>query len=256
MGSIVRKRTLFNIITMVMLIIVVQSLPILFLRNVGMEVLEGDYVRAYYDKGDIDGGKKVFSKLEKTAEELYRKLDFNRTELTNVYIYMRQSSLHIRKAGYLTLLVPLDWYIGDNKKDIVLIVSPNSENRMHNENSILEAAIHEFVHTVNYQINPQLPYFLDNGVATYLSGQKPYNDFAQYLEIPDIDYLEIENQKKFGETDGYFLSYTFIEFLDLKYGWEAVIDLINGELTYDEIFSKGKEQIYYEWKEYVENNYK
>lgn len=39
-------------------------------------------------------------------------------------------------------------------------------------------------------------------------------------------------------------------------GWESIIDLIGGELTYDEIFSKEKEQIYDDWKEYVENNYK
>lgn len=251
-----RKRIVFKIVIIVIFIMVIQSLPILFLKNVGMKMIEGDHVRVYYDKGDIDGGTKVFNKLEKTVEELYSKFNFGGTELTDVYVYKKQWALHIRKAGFITLLISLDWYIGDNKKDIVLIVSPNSKNSVHNESSIISAAIHELVHTINYQINPQLSYFLDNGVATYLSYQKPYNDFAIYMEIPDIDYLEIKNQKKFGETGGYFLSYTFIEFLDINYGWESIIDLIGGELTYDEIFSKEKEQIHDEWKEYLENNYK
>ena len=247
----VRKRMILKITMVLVSLIIIQSLPILFLKNIGMESITGNYVKIEYDKGDLEGGTKVFNKLEQVAKELHNKLDFDRDEPTKVYVYKKQASLHIRKAGLITLLLPLDWYIGDNKGDIVLIVSPHSNNRIHDENSILEAAVHEFVHTINFQINPHLSYFLDNGVATYLAHQRPFNDFARNMKLPEMDYLSIKDQKRFGETGGYFFSYTFIEFLDLRYGWKAVLDLIRGELSYQEIFSKPEGDIYQEWKEYV-----
>lgn len=247
-----RGMTLIFIFT---IIVCLQSLPIFILKNIGMKNINGKYISLYYDSGDENGGKMVFEKLENNVEKIRNKLNYISDKKTEVYVYKKQSSLHIRKFGIITLLISPDWYIGDNKRTKALIVSPNADVKGNNTESIINVATHELVHTINYRINSKLSYFIDNGVATYLAEQKPYKNFTQDSPIPSIEFFDIKNEIKFGNEGGYQYSYVFIEFLDKEYGWDSVTELIRGNKSYVEIFGKDKQDIYNEWVTYVKTYY-
>lgn len=248
-------KKIFRIITVsLLLLIIIQTLPVFFLKNPRMDKIEGNYVTVYYDSHDLNGAKQIFEELEDTVQSLREKLAHKYNKKTDVYVYSRQRDLHIRKLGLISLFFDVGWYIGDNRGDIALIVSPYSYNEYHNEESILSAAAHELVHTINYLKNRNLSYFLDNGIASYLAGQKAPEKLLQYSRIPEIEFLDIRNQLKFGNSGGYEFSYTYVEFLTVTYGWESVVNLIDNE-DYENTFGKSRMKIYGEWVLYLKENY-
>ena len=250
-----KKTRFYSDLSIILLLLLIQSLPVVMLKPSDTEVLKGNNVIVYYNSSDKAGATKVFEVLETGAEGIRKKLDFENSDPIEVYVYKNQESLWIRKYGLVTLLGAPEWYIGDNKGDKVLIVSPDADTRVHNSDSILSTALHELVHAINYQINPELSYWLDNGLATYLAGQVPYFSLDYFYDIPTLKDLKSENQIRFGEIGGYQYSYTYIEFLDNNYGWDKVLELLRGKKTYEEIFSKSEQDIYEEWVEYLRENY-
>lgn len=241
------------IFTGLMIIGFLQYIPALILKTPDMQVKEGKYIIINYQIGDEKGAQEIFDLLEGSAKELREKLDFSSTSRTKVYVYKNQSSLHIRKAGLITLLLDIDWYIGDNKKDIALIVSPYAKVSAHNHDSILGAAQHELIHTINYQINPKLSYWIDNGVAGYLSNQVPAEDFMEWNDIPSFKDVQTENEIKFGNMGGYQYSYSYIKYINGIYGWDAVKRIVKGE-SFQGVFGKSDMDIYNEWVEYLKKS--
>ena len=249
------RRKLIWILSLIALLAAVQSVPIFVLKNAGMEKMETENAYIYYDKGHIASAEMIRDKLEDTINSIRVKLGYEDAEKATVYVYEKQSSLHIRKLGYITLLLAPDWYIGDNKGRIALIVSPLAEVNGHSQESILSALPHEIVHTYNYQTNPKLSYFIDNGVATYLSNQNPPRDFRVGRGEYPIENLADENEIRFGNTGGYEYSYTYIELLDKAYGWSSIKRLISGKESYEQIFDKSNVQIYDEWMQFLDMEY-
>lgn len=233
--------------------LILQYIPVWNLKTSDMKVMQGQYVDVYYQSGDDKGAKEVYNLLESTAKEIRDKLQYTNKNKTKMYIYKEQKSLHIRKAGFITLLFAPSWYIGDNKKDVALMVSPYAKLSSHNHDSILSAAPHELIHTINYQVNPKLSYWLDNGVAGYLSKQTPPKDLLQMAKIPSFKDTKIENEIKFGNINGYGYSYLYVEYLDKTYGWDKVVRLVKGE-SYSTVFSKSEEDIYNDWVKYLRGN--
>ena len=57
---------------------------------------------------------------------------------------------------------------------------------------------------------------------------------------------------KFSNCGGYTFAHTYIEYLDVTYGWDAVLQLLKTE-DYRQCFGKLQEEIYEEWVEYIKN---
>ncbi|KOA18869.1 hypothetical protein CLHOM_26090 [Clostridium homopropionicum DSM 5847] len=247
-----RKYEIFIIsMCLILSVAVVQTLPVFILKPFGAKELKGENVIVYYRAGDEKGAEKIFESLEKVSGEIREKLQFKSSNPTEVYMYSSQKFLWIRKYGLITILGAPKWYIGDNREDKILIISPFENIEGHDYESIIGAATHELVHTINYQINPKLSYWNDNGVATFLSNQSPRRDFAKYGSLPTLEDMKSENEKRFGNIGGYEYSYSYIDFLNNKYGWDKVLDLIRGSKTYEEIFSKSEKDVYDEWIKYI-----
>lgn len=138
-------------------------------------------------------------------------MKFNRTEKTEVYIYPDQKTFQTKKYGNICSIVGPEWYIWDNVKDKVIIVSSLNPGPAHGYDSIVQAVVHEYVHTVVYQINKKTPKFLNDGLAGYLSGNSKPN--YPLGDVPDIKDTKISNPIKFGNKGLYPFSYTYIEFL-------------------------------------------
>ncbi len=113
---------------------------------------------------------------------------------------------------------------------------------------MIASIIHEFVHLIYYEyIKGEKIVWIEEGIATYLSGQKSFleQNPAKYelfldkifeKEIPIIDYLK-KRGSNYGEFcdmktqkyNGYDISYALIRFTIEKYGKDFLIDIINNK---------------------------
>lgn len=180
-------------------------------------------------------------------------MDYQSDIPTEVYIYKTQKQLAIREAGFITLAIAPSWHIGDSHNGNIMMVSPYTPVKGHTHDSILTATLHELVHAIVYRINPDLSYFWDNGLATYLAQQKPEQIELNSHPVPTISDMHTENGLKFGEMGGYAFSYKYIEYLDKTCGWEKVLAYASGKGNYEEIFNKSEETIYQEWGEFLKS---
>ena len=235
------------IIICIFAIVLLQTLPVFFPKPLGSKSITDDNINLYYQTGDEKGANEVFDLLNEKSEEIYTKMNFKSKTPTKVYLYKTQWQLAIREAGFITLIIAPPWHIGDSHNGNIMMVSPYASVKVHSHDSILTATLHELVHSIVYKINPNLSYFWDNGLATYLAEQKPEENDLQSMPVPSLKDMHTDNGLEFGEMGGYAFSYNYIEYLDLTYGWEKVVDYAYGKGSYEEIFNKTEEDIYEDW---------
>lgn len=240
----------------ILALIVVQTLPVFMMAPIGSKTLKDDAIRLTYQPGDEEGAQEVFNLLKEKSAAIYDKMDYKRTDPINVYLYKSQKSLAIREAGLITLAFAPKWHIGDSHNGNIMMVSPNTPVETHTHDSILTATLHELVHSINYRINPDLSYFWDNGLATYLAEQVPNTSYYDPNVIPSLDDMHTDNGLKFGNMGGYAYSYFYIQYLDQTYGWEKVVAYAKGESDYKGIFGKTEEDLYADWIQYLDNTSK
>lgn len=233
-------------------IILLNFIPTLYLKSKGMKEIQKEHFVIYYEKQDENAALDISSRLQKGYDMISKSIDISPDYKTQVYIYPNLSELHMKKYGLLGRIVGPEWYIGDNIKNKVIIVSPNSPGREHNYDDTADAALHEYVHTLMWSINPKLSKFLNEGMAGYVSGNaKP--DF-KFNTIPSYEDTKITNPITFGNKGMYPISYTYIEFLDKKYGMQEVMQLIKSQ-DYDKTFGKSESEIYKDWIQFYKSNY-
>lgn len=248
-----KQKVTIIVITLIMVLAIVQTLPRFFMKPLGAMVLNNDLVNLYYVEGDEDGANEVFNLLVEKAEGIYDRMNYERKEPIEVYLYKTQNQLAIREAGFITLAFAPSWHIGDSHYGKVMMVSPNTKVEGHTHDSIMLATLHELVHSINYRINKDISYFWDNGLATYLSEQTPAKSDYSSLPIPSIKDMKTENGLTFSNYGGYAFSYLYIEFLENAYGWDKVVSYASGEGDYQEIFNKTEKELYDEWCNYINN---
>ena len=239
------------IIICILAIALVQTLPVFFPKPLGSKSIIADNISLYYQSGDEKGAKEVFELLNEKSDEIYTKMNFVSNTHTNVYLYKTQWQLAIREAGFITLIIAPPWHIGDSHNGNIMMVSPYTPVKVHSHDSILTATLHELVHSIVYQVNPNLSYFWDNGLATYLSEQKPEQAMIEAMPVPTLQDMHTDNGLEFGEMGGYAFSYNYIEYLDQTYGWEKVVNYASGKGSYEEIFNRSEEDIYTDWCQHL-----
>jgi hypothetical protein len=246
-----KRRKVFVTIGLLIAVIVVQTLPAVFLKPFGSETMKNDMIDLTYQPGDEAGAREVFDLLNEKSAEIYDKLDYERKDPIEVYIYKTQNGLAIREAGLITIAIAPDWHIGDSHNGNIMMVSPNTKVASHTHDSILNATLHELVHSITFRINPDMPYFIDNGLATYLSGQTPAASDYDKNKIPSQEDMQTENGLTFANMGGYAYSYFYIQYLDETYGWDKVVQFAKGEGDYNDIFGKSEAQIHADWTYYL-----
>ena len=115
------------------------------------------------------------------------------------------------------------------------------------------ACVHEMVHAYNSILNKKMSYWIDNGLAGYLSEQKPTYPLYAYKQVPtfrQINESGLLTPINFEKFSGYEYSYTYIEYLDKQYGWDKVLELIKTE-NYQKVFEKSEKEIYNEWVNFM-----
>ena len=208
-----KRKTGWIIVIVIVALLVLQTLPVFFPRPLGSVEMADDRIRLYYQPGDEKGAKEVFDLLNQKSEEIYQQMGMQEVTPTNVYLYKTQWQLAIREAGFATL--------------------------------------HELVHSIVFRINPELNYFWDNGLATYLSGQTPEAGELDAMPAPTITQMHTDNGLEFANMGGYAFSYSYIDYLDQTYGWDKVAAYAAGKGDYEAIFGATESEIYDAWCDYL-----
>lgn len=242
-----KAKTVLVVFLCVLTFLVVQTIPVYFPKPLGSVKIAGKNLNVYYQPSEEKGAREVFEILSSKADTIRTKMNFESDIPTNVYLYGSQNQLAIREAGLITLVIAPSWYIGDSHNGNIMMVSPYTSVKGHTHDSILNATLHELVHSINYQINPELSYFWDNGLATYLSDQTPSYEDLNSHSLPSLKDMQTENGLKFGEMGGYAFSYNYIDYLDKTYGWHKIVEYASGKKNYQEVFGKSEEDLYKDW---------
>ena len=239
-----------------LLLALINFLPAFSLKTPDMRQLSGTHVTVFYEKEE-DAAKAVFELAEARGGELATLLGVPQTKPVELYIYDHQSVMQTKKYGLIAPLLHLDWYIGDNVGAKVLLTSPANPGSVHDAASVRNAVLHELVHAYNSLLNPKMTYWVDNGLAGYLSGQQPDYPVASYSPVPTLAQTQtrgILTPITFERFGGYAYSYTYIEYLSATYGWDAVKAFAkNGD--YRAAFGVDEAAIYDAWTAFVKGAY-
>ncbi|QOY35518.1 hypothetical protein AWH56_023010 [Anaerobacillus isosaccharinicus] len=245
----------YYVILIVVLLVVIQIYPMLNVHTNEMVREETGNFILYFEEVDRAVASEIGELLNTKRGGINHKLSFEGTEMTEVYIYPDQNTLHGKKYGMIGRLIGPKWYIGDNIGKKVLLVSPNNPGPEHSSESVVTAVVHEYVHTVVYQINRKTPKWIDEGLAVYLAGQKPMADSISKNPVPSFKKVKTNNPITFGNIGGYEYSYTYMRFIDSQFGLEAVGQFLRNELDYEAAFGYTEEELYDMWLVYLEKVY-
>lgn len=230
-------------------LLLASFIPTLSLKTIGMHELHGSYTTVYYENHK-DSAQAVLDRVDKQGPSITQKLGFNKPPHLTVYIYDSQKTFLVKKYGYVTLLLTLDWYVGDNKGTNVMLTSPANPGSAHTAEEIInQVSLHESVHAYNSVLNKNMPLWLNEGLATYMAGQAPRG--VDISKMPTIERMHTANPLTFSSMGGYTFAYLYIEYLDKTYGWDKVITLAK-TLHYNETFGRGEAAIYHEWRNYLQ----
>lgn len=253
----IKKKKLLKIILFSIcgLIVVVFStfIPTLSLKTGGMKTFDGKYVKVYYEKEEA-AAKDVFELADVESSRIANALGFDSPQDINIYIYDQQSTFQTKKYGLIALLLNLDWYVGDNRGTNVMLTSPANPGKMHDYEDNKQTSIHEMVHAYNSIVNKNMPLWINEGLAGYLSKQNPHEYDYKAWYIPTIKEMQTSNPVTFSNIGGYPLSYIYIEYLNGAYGWDSLLTLAKTNI-FEDTFGKDESEIYDEWIKFTYENY-
>jgi len=246
------RRIFFGFIILGVLI-VINFFPTFSLLTNGMNKYKGEYITVFYEKEE-KAAYDVFLLTNSESERISSRLGFESPQDISIYIYDNQKTFQRKKYGFIVAFLGLDWYIGDNKKTNVLLTSPANPGKVHDYDNNKYASIHEIVHAYNYLINRNMPLWVNEGVALYLSNGNPPHDLYSSQKTPMIKEISTNNPIKFANIGGYVFAHTYIEYLDKIFGWNKVLAFLRDN-EYEKAFGQSEEEVYNNWIDYLKNYY-
>lgn len=244
-------KMLIGLIVAFCIIALINFIPTIRLANTKMSVFVGNWVNVYYET-EKEAARDTFELADEKAGELADLLGLTEKQNIRIYIYDNQRTMQTKKYGFIVSFLRLDWYIGDNIGIDVILTSPANPGNEHTYDSIKNAVLHEIVHAYNHVLNEDMTYWVDNGLAGYLSGQNP-GDINRYGTIPSLEQTRVKGliaPIKFANFSGYQYSYNYIEYLNNTYSWDSIKAFAKTG-DYVAAYGVGEEEIYDGWIEFL-----
>lgn len=150
----------------------------------------------------------------------------------------------------------------DARDKIIKVYTPNDLSRIDVRNEYTDQIVHEYVHAIIQQINQEIGdvKWLDEGTAYYASNQLETEIKSRKYVIalvPDLSEF-LESDTYFDKAGGhaYYFSGLIVQFIYEKYGEDKFNQIIREPKEMENILNKSIEDLYIEWKEYVNTLYK
>lgn len=140
----------------------------------------------------------------------------------------------------------------------IQIVSPNNCGSYHTYDSVIASLPFEFIQILMYEINPNIPRWVNEGLASYVTGGN--TDIRSIIEQSIINnkiptFRELNNYQFFYENNGYAYANTFIEFICQEYGLDIINEWLRSPYDYEKIFGINEDDLYEDWTEFLYKNY-
>ncbi|MBU1050881.1 hypothetical protein KKG90_12770, partial [Candidatus Bipolaricaulota bacterium] len=220
-------------------------------KTPGMHEYVVQGITIYAMPQDQNGAESIAARIAASRVRVVQALESNASDDIGVIVYPSQAALKRKTLGFAGMLLLPDWFIGRNTRQNVLITSPAAPGPQHSSESVIQAAVHEYVHVLTDRQNKKLGYWIKEGIALYLAQQTP--SLEAIRGASDLTYTEYAapNAIQFANVGGYTLAYTLIEYLDATYGWSQVIALIVPEATTTSVLGKSDHALFDEWMAHV-----
>ncbi|MFC1898671.1 serine hydrolase, partial [Candidatus Cloacimonadota bacterium] len=191
-----------------------------------------EFTSAHFELYSEKKDRKVLENLSEILERNYKVVtDHMSTEFEDkirVYIYPDLKSFH--KA--INYSEAPDWVVGAAGRNELKMVSPLNPGSVHSYESLMQAIVHEFAHTVVLNIREHgavgLPNWLNEGYAYYEADQLTQSDRKSIQAslmnntIPTWNEIKEANTANFGDMGGYGISASIVEFLVHSYGFNKL----------------------------------
>jgi len=155
------------------------------------------------------------------------------------------------------------WIRGGIQENRILIGSPMNPPIKATYWAMIRTGLHELIHLVLAKVKPNLPRWLDEGVACFLAKdlrlgwiEETFREASKRNDLASFDDLDTkEDFALFFERHGYQHAYSIVDFLMTVYGSDKLLALVRDPHNYQGIFNKSQDLIEEEWKTYVRQSY-
>ncbi len=205
----------------------------------------GQNLESYIDK--------LSESLESEYQTILQHLEYELPEKITVIIHEDLKSFH-HAMGVTNAPV---WFRAGYLGGILHIVSPEHFSDISAEN----VAVHVLAQMVIHRINFDVPMWLYQGVSAYEGKWLDKNWIKISLssrilknEIPTFADLAT-GFTRFGENDGYLLSYTIADFLISKWGHQKLSEFIREPYAAEKVYGISENELWMQWIDFLHENY-
>ncbi len=242
----------FTIVGLLLALAAANFIPMVSLRTPGMEEHESSGITTYAAPGDWEAAEAIAERVSTSQERVLQAMGDINADGISIIVYPSRNALKRKTLGVVGMLVLPNWFIGRNTRDAVLIASPEDSGPQHSYESIVQAAVHEYVHVLTYRLNRGLDYWLLEGLAVYLAEQVPSDDdVRESARRLSFDEFEETNAIRFANVGGYALAYNLVAYLEETYGWDQVMALAAHGATYESVLGEGKRGVFDAWRAHI-----
>jgi hypothetical protein len=191
--------------------------------------------------------------LENDYERITTHLNHQPLVKINVEIYPNLQSFHAA-VGHQH---GLEWFVGNASSGMLRMVTPLNPGSKHSFDSIMQTATHEFTHLIVDEITGlEIPDWLDEGIATYESGQQQTQFVVARTEydLPRIGDLNFESG--IDTSTIYAFSYTIVEFIVKEFGYDHLVALTATAGNLEETLGMSEIEFEKVWHQFVVAEYK
>jgi BlaI family transcriptional regulator, penicillinase repressor len=189
-------------------------------------------------------------RLARTYETIFPRIEsdygYRQREKQMVYLYPSKSRLH----SALGLSMGPEWLRAGWDWDIVHLAPEEQSTDIATE----PMAVHVWLQRVIHEINPGVPYWLMQGIATYesrwLSATRLQTTLAKLAgRIEETSVERLSNQfDLFREQGGYELAYTVVDWIVRKFGKPALLRYLLFPADYISNFGMESTEFWTQWK--------
>ncbi len=216
---------------------------------------KGDFKFVAYGKISKPSIIDIHDKLKNKKDQLLEYFNLNSMSNVTVKIWSNEQSYLSEQEKAIGAKYP-----GSTGYVVRQYYPKNNEIRLlNNSQNLAQTALHEFVHLVTLEVNPQFgnnPRWLWEAIAIYKSEEAWKYADKPHLIQGRFDTLTQNINAGFNESGAiYELGYTIGEYIDKTWGREAFSELINSNGNITALAGQSLDEIILDWKRFVEVTY-
>ena len=121
----------------------------------------------------------------------------------------------------------------------------------------VQVAVHEFIHLALDEVNPELPLWLDEGMAVYLGPHAPYTMVCQYAFPFEMtpSFRQLEHDYRGIPVPDLF-AYTAVDFIVDEYGMEKLNTLLRRPKELEKVLEASTPDFEEDWQRFLRTRYR